>query len=162
MPHDEQWIDETFDKWRSRGATADESFSLRLEDRLMDEQSQLPARARRRRIAWVAAIAALVLGIAGGAYAAGDAIRSWIQPFALDFGKDGLIRDETGEVIGETIERVDGSFESTVKVGDGAIVIEGIGPAPQGGVRLYVDQSDESDGAARSPNAENPNDRAEE
>ncbi len=144
MTNDERWIDETFDKLRSRGATCSESFSDELEDKLMKEQQQQPARARRRRFAWAAGLAILVAGVAGGAYASGNVVMNWLYPLNLQFGEDGSVRNENGDVIGETVENFDGTFSSTVHFDESNhIVIEGMGPAPVGGVRFYVAPTDE-------------------
>jgi hypothetical protein len=144
MTTDERWIDETFDKLRSRGATCGESFSDELEDRLMKEQQQQPARTRRRRFAWAAGLAILVAGLAGGAYAGGNAVMNWIYPMTINFGEDGKVRNADGDVVGETVENFDGTFSSTVYFDEANhIVLEGVGPAPTGNLHFAIGPADE-------------------
>jgi hypothetical protein len=115
MTKNEQWIDDTFDELRSRGASFSESFSDELEERLMNER--MKPNAPRRPLAWALLIAMISAGIAGGAYAGGKAIKEWIYgPFHV--GMDGLVRNEDGDVVGKSHQNEDGTTDMSLQLDD--------------------------------------------
>jgi hypothetical protein len=94
-------------------------FSEELEARLMNERLE-PSK-RNRPMGWAIALAILTAGIAGGAYASGDAIKRWIYgPFHV--GTDGTVRDAYGKVVGESLPQYDGTTEISLQLDDDTAV----------------------------------------
>ena len=120
MTTNEHWIDETFEELSSRGATFSDSFTDELEERLMDEQ--MKPRAKRHPIAWAILITMFTVGIGAGAYANGNAIKEWIYGTFV-IGADGTVRNEDGDLVGESYQREDGTTDTFIQLNNGTAVI---------------------------------------
>lgn len=108
-------LDEALATLRSSGSTGSESFSQHLEERLMAEQRRF-AGGGRRPIAMPILLAFGALMVAGGAvsYAA---INGWL-PRVFSIDAEGVVTNESGDVVGETIEHEDGTSTTIVRQGD--------------------------------------------
>lgn len=147
MSKNEDWMDETFDQLRSRGASCSQSFSNELEERMMKERLNVPS--RNRSMNWVIAMVLLTVGIAGGAYASSAAIKQWMfGPFHLD--SDGTIRNTEGDVVGETRKREDGTLDFSVDVGESRIVVEGA-DLPEGPFSFSFEASENESKSGSAP-----------
>ncbi len=146
MTRNEEWLDEKFEKLRSRGAGCSKLFSDELEGKMMKERLN---KSSNRRGVWTIAIALLAIGVASGAYASSDALKQWIfGPFHTD--SDGTIRDMTGQKIGENQVLEDGTKIATMQADDVQIVVDG--HVPEGTFQFSFEPLDGSD--AKTPNSE--------
>jgi hypothetical protein len=152
MPKNENWIEQSFDELRARGAGCSESFSDDLEKSIVREWKR-PA-SQNRRAVWTVAIAILTIGITGGAYAGGNLIREWMYgPFIKE--ADGTIRSLDGAHVVETKFNEDGSAVTTITAEESMIVLDS-SDLPEGTFSLSfepLEQNDEQ--ATKTPKNDN-------
>lgn len=119
-------LDRAFDSLRSRGAVWSDSFSQRLEDRLMQEHQKPAAGRTRRRALWIAVAILAVLGGSVASYAATDGFNHW--PWTVFIDDDGTVFNEDGEVVGVTVDNDDGSSTTMIQMGEGHIEVTPVEP----------------------------------
>ncbi len=116
-------LDHAFESLKSRGAALNDSFSRKLEDRLMQEHQKQRSGPRRRPLLWLAAVGTLALlagtGVAG--YAATDGFTAW--PWSFSIGDDGIVKDENGQVVGLSVDHADGSSTTMIQTDEKGIMI---------------------------------------
>jgi hypothetical protein len=117
-------LDHAFESLRSRGAAVNDSFSLKLEDRLMQEHQNQRTGPGRRPFLWlaIAGVLALLAGTGAAGYAATDGFTAW--PWSVTIGDDGAVRDAGGNVIGLSNDHEDGSSTTYIQMGQGGIILE--------------------------------------
>jgi hypothetical protein len=133
-------LDHAFESLRSRGAALNDSFSRKLEDRLMQEHQKQRSGPRRRPLLWLAAagILALAGGTAAAGYAATDGFTAW--PWSVSISDDGTVKDEGGNVIGLSEDHEDGSSTTVIQMGEGGIILESDESLKgKGSLHLYVE-----------------------
>ena len=62
------------------------------------------------------------VGIGAGAYANGNAIKEWIYGTFV-IGADGTVRNEDGDLVGESYQREDGTTDTFIQLNNGTAVI---------------------------------------
>jgi len=131
-------LDHAFESLKSRGAMLGDSFSQKLEDRLVQEQKKRRS-VFRRPLLWVGAgILALLAGTGAAGYAATDGFTAW--PWSMSVGDDGFVTGPDGKVIGISTENEDGSSTTYVQMGEGHIIIEANESLKgKGGIGLHVE-----------------------
>jgi hypothetical protein len=119
-------LDRAFDSLKSHGAVLSDSFSHRLEDRLMQEQQKRTTGRAGRRALWVAIAILALLGGGVASYAATDGFNLW--PWSVSIDDDGIVTNEDGNVIGFTVDNDDGSSTSYIQMGEGHIEVTPVEP----------------------------------
>lgn len=108
-------VDAALESLRVHGASPCDSLSHDLEQKLMDADRRSSART-----SWLvkSLIAAAIL--TGGGVVGYAAVESgWWQGITFDIGDDGLVTNDEGEVVGETVENEDGTFSTFIELGEG-------------------------------------------
>jgi hypothetical protein len=114
-------LDRAFDSLRSQRAVLSDSASQRLEDRIMHEQKR---RGTGRTLRLFLAAAA-ILALLGGGVVTYGATDGWFTfPWSISIDESGAALDESGEVIGVSMDHDDGSSTTMVKMGEGHIIIQ--------------------------------------
>lgn len=114
-------LDRAFDSLRSQRAVLSDSASQCLEDRIMHEQNKRGS-GRARRVVWAAAA---ILALLGGGVVTYGATDGWFTfDWTISIDESGAVEDETGEVIGVSMDHDDGSSTTMVKMGEGHIIIQ--------------------------------------
>ena len=115
-------LDQALHALRSQPAILSGSFSQQLEDRLMQEFQRQQTWPAKGRVFWIGA--AIVTLLAGTA-ASYPATKGWtVWPFSVYVGEDGVITNDSGEVIGVSVDNEDGSSTSVISVVDGYMELE--------------------------------------
>jgi hypothetical protein len=108
-------LDQALHALRSQPAILSGSFSQQLEDRLMQEFQRQQTRPAKGRVFWIGAAIVTVLAGTAASY---PATKGWtVWPFSVYVGEDGVITNDSGEVIGLSVDNEDGSSTSVISVG---------------------------------------------
>src|SRR5262245_42917046 len=115
MPPPIDPLDQALHALRSQPAMLSGSFSQQLEDRLMQEFQRQQTRPAKGRVFWIGAAIVTVLAGTAASY---PATKGWtVWPFTAYVGEDGVITNDSGEVIGLSVDNEDGSSTSVISVG---------------------------------------------
>jgi hypothetical protein len=138
MSNHSDHLDHAFESLKSRGAMLGDSFSQKLEDRLMQEHQKRRSGVGRPLLWLAAGILALLGGTAAAGYAATDGFTAW--PWSISIGDDGTVKDESGNVIGLSADHEDGSSTTVIQMGQGGIILESDESLKgKGDLRLFVE-----------------------
>lgn len=109
-------LDHAFEELRSRVAATSDSFSRKLEDRVMQElQKNRSGPGRRSRLLLAVGGTVAILGIAAAGYAT-DGFTA--LPWTVTVGNNGVITDEGGNVVGKSVDNEDGTSTTTIWTGE--------------------------------------------
>ena len=105
-------VDAALESLRVHGASPCDSLPHGLEQKLMDAD-----RRRSVKTSWLvkSLIAAAILtgsGVVGYAAVEGR----WWESFTFDIGDDGLVTNEKGHMVGETIKKDDGTYSTFIQI----------------------------------------------
>jgi hypothetical protein len=151
-------LDHALHELKAHRAVLSDSVSEQLQDRLLQEFRRRQGRLAHRRLFWIGAVIATLLAGTAASYAATKGWRIW--PFSMRVDEEGVITNESGEVIGVSVDHEDGTSTSVIRIDDngGHIEVKARESLKGKGLGLWIEKPDgtERNARAREPQAAKP------